>query len=261
MIDFELEFKNWLLQVKGFSKLTAYEYIRILKKLMRTLYIDVNWDFLKRDKDDLLFFYMLVTSERYRQYLTANTKTNNIKDLTYFNRCLYFYNTIYTNSVTNSKMHSAFLMFYMFSFKDNKQYNNHFSRKQQEVIEFIERIIINNFGKQQIYIEDIALYLNCSALTVKRLLSNKTIKFDSKDIINYVKNSFYPSKYNKNINFRCESCCTVNEAAELLNCSITTIKRYIHKRLLGYIRYSERNIKIIRKDLLRLKNITLKEKI
>ena len=261
MINFELEFKNWLLQVKGFSKLTTYEYIRILKKLMRTLYMEVNWDFLKKDKDDLLFFYILVTSKRYRQYLTANTKINNIKDLTYFNKCLYFYNTIYKNRATNSKIHSAFLMFYAFCFKDDKQYNNNFLKKQQEVIKFIERIIIDNFGSQRLYIEDVALYLNCSVLTVKRLLSNKIIKFNSKDIIDYVKNSFYPSKYNKNINFRYESCCTVNEAAELLNCSITTIKRYMHKRLLGYIRYSERNIKIIRKDLLNLKNITLKEEI
>lgn len=259
MIDFELEFKNWLLQVKNFSNLTAYEYIRILKKLMRTLYKEVNWNLLKRDENDLLFFYTLIARKRYRQYLVANTKINNIKDLAPFNKCLYFYNTIYINNVVNSKIRSAFLMFYAFCFKDDKQYNNNFLKKQQEAIKFIERIIIDNFGSQQLYIEDVALYLNCSVLTVKRLLSNGIIKFDSENIINYVKNSFYFSKYDKDVNFRYEDCCTINEAATLLNCSITTIKRYMHKRLLGYIRYSERNVKIIKKDLLRLKNITLKE--
>lgn len=254
MIDFELRFKRWLLHIKKINEIIVSEYIHVLKGVMLELYKEINWDNLKKDKDDLLFFYMLANRERYRQYLCTDTIVKNKKDIKCFNKCLYYFNSIYVDKKTNSKQRNAFLAFYMFCFKNDKQYTNNFLRKRQEAIDFIERIIIDNFGKYEVTDEDAALYLSCSILDVKNLLLNKFIKLDKESVITYLNKIFCPSKYNRKVNFRSEVCCTVKEAAELLNCSTSTIHAYMNKRLIGYIRYSEKNTKIIKKDVLKLKN-------
>ena len=282
------DFRNWLVGQGISDKLisgkssTVYEYFRLLDILSKKLYASDDWDLLIENAVTLLFFYLLCGKAKYRnnhytfdelqRYLTQNNITEIPPHLlTEFKKYKISEETlsqILNNKSFNEKAGVSFLKFYQFLNEEKKVLCPPFQNIKNavfQILKILARLKLkpisanspariepqDSNASQVVTVDELTNFLDCSRSTIERLLKKGFFELNVDSVNAYLTEHYHPSVLTRiyQPDFLHEKWYTVAEAADILDCSQTTVKRLIKKNLISYTDYSARKIKILGHDL------------